>query len=273
MVIFPAFGYNRNDDVWKESETMKNRRLIRFAILGTMILCFMVFTIIVLFPMLEKALYVEKVPEVQLPKEEETAKAKEAEELLMTAIYERGEEGKIAAIYIEVFHTRTGNAYYMEVPVNTKVTLSAELYKKLQAYSPELPQYLKLENMGVGFSEEYCMTGCNRILSEVLGVNMIHYVASDSKGLTDWSDGLHRLILEEEPPAEFLATYREWLEVSESDLTPADRWIYYEKYEKIIPHAPEPAPGEEGLGEYLVFAPEAKARLYELKRLAQISAE
>ena len=248
---------------------MKNKRLIQIGILGTIALCFMVFTILVLFPMLEKALYVERVPEVQLPAEG-TAKAKEAEEILMTAIYEVGENQKIAAIYIEVFDTRTGNAYYMEVPVNTRVSLPAELYKKLQAYSPELPQYLKLENMGVGFSEEYCMTGCNRILSEVLGVTITHYVASDAEGLASWSEGLKQLLSAEEPPAEFLVKYRKWLEISESDFTPADRWIYYEKYEKIIPYAPEMAPGTEGLGEYLISAPEAKARLYELKRLAQI---
>ena len=41
----------------------------------------------------------------------------------------------VESIYIEVFHTGTDKISYMEIPADTKVTLSEKLYKSLQAYS------------------------------------------------------------------------------------------------------------------------------------------
>ncbi len=240
-----------------------NRRGIKIAVWSTVGLLTVVLMMITLYPILDKALYVAPAEESQLPAVGNVTDRAMPEELLLTAVYEREENGKISAIYIEVFHVLTGNAYYMEVPVHTKVTLSAELYKKLQAYSPELPQYLKLSNMGDGFSKEYCLTGCNRILSEVLGVEIIHYVAADKETMDSWREGIEELCTEDEPPREFLLKYQKWLEYSESDLTMEERWMYYESYAKLIPHEKETVPGAEGLSEYIVSAIQAKLKLEE----------
>ena len=227
-------------------------------------------TIAAVYPLLSRMLYVEPVQESKAPVADEPVRVREPEELLLTAIYQREEgEREITAIYIEIFHAVTGNAYYMEVPVHTKVTLSTELYKKLQAYSPELPQYLKLSNMGDGFSDEYCLTGCNRILSEVLGVTIEHYIDANAETVQSWSAGLERLITEEEAPREFFLDYAKWLEFSESDLTMEERWVYYESYSEICPQGVEVAPGAEGLAEYIISTGQAKSRLQELMRLAE----
>jgi len=70
------------------------------------------------------------------------------EEIPVTVYYIMEEDSKkISGIYVEVFPTADNTVYYLEIPADTKVTLSEELYKNLQAYAPELPQYLKLSNM------------------------------------------------------------------------------------------------------------------------------
>lgn len=250
---------------------MKNRRLIKVAVWSTVCLLSIVLMMITLYPVLERALYVAPVEESSLPAAEEPTVRPEPEALLLTAIYERDGNGKISAIYIEVFHVLTGNAYYMEVPVHTRVTLPTELYKKLQAYSPELPQYFKLSNMGDGFSDEYCLTGCNRILSFVLGVEIPHGIAAGEESLSAWSEGLERLTQRKGPPNEFLVQYQKWLESSEADLSMEERWMYYESYVKLRPHEVEKVPGAEGLAEYIVSEVQAKLRLQELMRQASVS--
>lgn len=246
--------------------SIMNRRGLKIAVWSTVLLLTVVLMMITLYPVLDKALYVAPVEENKAPADNTEKEKAEPEDVLLTAVYEREESGKITAIYIEVFHVADGRAYYMEVPVHTKVTLSADLYKKLQAYSPELPQYLKLSNMGDGFSKEYCLTGCNRILSEVLGVEIVHYIAANEEALNSWQEGIETLCLQEEPPREFLLSYQKWLEFSESDMSMEERWMYYESYGKISPREVEVAPGAEGLAEYIVSASQTKLKLEEWMR-------
>ncbi|MBE5950881.1 MAG: hypothetical protein E7260_04705 [Lachnospiraceae bacterium] len=248
---------------------MKHLRMIKIAAWGTFGIILIWLTIAGIYPALLSMLSVPEVNPAELPKEQEKQEVKEPEELLLTAVYERGDDGKFSGINIEVFHTGTKNAYYMEVPIHTKVTLSTELYKKLQAYSPELPQYFKLANMGEWFSEEYCLTGCNRILSEVLGVEIVHYIVADKDAMDSWSEGLLALTQKEEPPEEFFLKYNKWIEHTEADLTVEERWVYYESYKDIVLHEKEIVPGAEGMAEYLVTTGLTKLRLEELMERAQ----
>ena len=200
----------------------------------------------------------------------EAEQPKEPETLLVTALYRREKNAKeITGIFIEVFHTGTGKAYYMEVPVHTKVSLSTELFKKLQAYAPELPQDFKLSKMGEGFSDEYCLTACNRILSEVLGVTVEHYVCADAASLEAWAKGVNGMVASGQSSEEFYAAYTEWLEHTEADFTVMERWVYYESYCKLTPAETEPAPGAEGLSEFLVSTKLAQNRLQEWMRLVE----
>ena len=82
------------------------------------------------------------------------------EKQLVTVFYEMGTETKkINNIYIEVFHPDNATVFYLQLPVDTKVTLSEELYKSLQAYAPELPQYFKLSNItSLGYPVHFICT-------------------------------------------------------------------------------------------------------------------
>ena len=241
-------------------EQLQKTKMVLWGSIGIFIV---VLTMLILCPILNSLLFVAPVEQARMP-EKEIVQVKPAEELLVTAIYQKEADGKIEAIYVEVFHTDTGNAYYMHVPVHTKVTLSDELYPQLQAYSPELPQYFKLKNMGEGFSEEYRMTGCNRILSEVLGVEITHYITANEESMESFWDSLQTLMKAEEAPKEFFLSYAKWLEFSEADLTAEDRWVYYESYKDIILHETVTAPGAEGPTEYLLSTAQTKARLQEM---------
>lgn len=186
------------------------------------------------------------------------------EEPLITVLYEQEEvSGEINAIYLEVFQPGKEVVYYMEIPVQTKIKLSNELYKRLQTYSPELPQYLKLSKMAQGFSKEYALTGCNRILSELLGISLEHYVGATTEDLQDW------LILldSEQTKKEFFEQYNLWLGVSTSDLSFKERWVYYESYQQVTGIEIEKAIGSQEVEEFMISSKQCNLLLEQWKEL------
>lgn len=182
-------------------------------------------------------------------------------ELLVTVIYEMEENSKkISAIYIEVFHSGDGTVTYFEVPVDAKVNLSEELYNNLQTYAPELPQYLKLANMAESFSTEYSLTGCNRILSEVLGVTFSEYIHVGGQYLEEW----FTLIKEKNSAAGFFEGYTRWVENSHSTLLSEERWMYYESWRQTTVAEFETAPGTQNKDGFQISGKRSKERLSEL---------
>lgn len=186
------------------------------------------------------------------------------EELLLTAIYEM-EEGakKISVVYIEVFHVGSDTATYFEVPADTKINLSENLYKSLQTYAPELPQYLKLSNAAEGFSAEYGLTGCNRILSEVLGVSVKEYIKTDKESLAAWFASQKS----EKTASGFFGDYTTWIANSSSSRMVEERWMYFESRKKIKNIVVELAPGSREKDGYLISGKRSKERLEELMLL------
>lgn len=182
----------------------------------------------------------------------------ELEEQLLTVLYQQEKDTReITAIYIEVFHPSKETIYYMEVPVQTKIMLSNELYKSLQTYSPDLPQYLKLSKMAEGFSKEYMFVGCNRILSELFGISFTHYVSGCEKDLQHWL----KTVKEETIKEKFFEQYATWLENSTSDLSNRERFVYYESYEEIKIVEKEMAIGTEEIGEFIISSKQCKELL------------
>lgn len=171
------------------------------------------------------------------------------EEVPVTVYYIMEEESKkISGIYVEVFPTAGNTVYYLEVPADTRVTLSEDLYKSLQAYAPELPQYLKLSNMAENFSEEYSMTGCNRILSEALDVSLTEYVRTEKEFFDSWLE-LQTL---SGKGASFFDGYANWVENSSSGRSREERWNYYESRRLVSEVVVETAPGNREKDGYTV---------------------
>ena len=236
----------------------KNSLKIIAGVMGGILL--VVLVMLLLLPFLNRIFLVEAV-QTETPVVTEAPAPGKPEELLMTVLYEM-ETGtkKISAIYIEIFQVGSNKVNYFEVPTDTKVNLSEELYKSLQTYAPELPQYMKLANMAESFSDSYGLTGCNRILSELLGVSLEHYARADGEQLHRWFD----LLAEEKTSVGFFETYTGWLENSVADLTTEERWTYYESFRQVTGIQMETAPGSREKDGYLISGKRSGERLQEL---------
>ena len=211
-------------------------------------------------PFLNQLLKVDVAQAEQAAVTQEVVPAK-PESVSVMALYQMEENTKkISAIYIEVFQTGSNQVSYMEIPVDTRVNLSERLYKSLQTYAPELPQYLKLSNMAESFSMEYGLTGSNRILSEVLGISVEHYVRADKETMQSWM----ALQAEEKTDVGFFEAYADWLENSGSDLKTWERWMYYESWRKVTGIQKETAPGSREKDGFLISGKRSGERLQEL---------
>ena len=237
----------------------KSSALIILIILG----CFLtvVLAVLAFVPFLNEVFSVQ-VAESEVPKVTVAPIPEKPEEVPVTVYYIMEEESKkISEIYIEVFHTENSSVFYMEVPSDTRVNLSEDLYKSLQSYAPELPRYFKLSNMAESFSEEYGLTGCNRILSEVLGMSLTEYVRTDAATMAWWL----ALQKEESSGNNFFTAYTEWLAKSLASRSEKERWMYYESRQKVSEVVTEIAPGTEDKDGYLISGKRSKERLEELK--------
>lgn len=239
---------------------MENRNSLKTVLLLMWGMLIVVITMAALLPFLNQLVKVE-VQQTEAPVVTQAPAPGKPQDCMVTAIYEMAENSKkITAIYIEVFHAGSSTVSYVRVPVDAKVTLSEELYKSLQTYAPELPQYMKLSNMAESFSKEYGLTGCNRILSEVLGITLEEYVRADADTLATWFD----LQIQEKTATGFFADYTEWLEQSVSSMGTEERWMYYENWQQVNWTTMETAPGSQEKDGYLISGKRSKELLQEL---------
>lgn len=243
----------------------KNSLKIVAVTLGTLVVLF--FSIVVLVPSLNNLFAVE-IKRTEEPELTQAPMPGKPEQVTVTAHYlMENNSKKISGIYIEVYHTESNGVVYLEIPSDTKVNLSDELYKSLQTYAPELPQYLKMSNMAESFSDVYALTGCNRILSELIGVSVTDYVRTDKEAKEAWF-----LAQQEEPDARnFFKAYTKWLENSSSNKTLEERWMYYESRKKVQTVQVELAPGSREKDGYVLSGKRTGERLKELMLRAENS--
>lgn len=236
----------------------KNAVKILLLTLGTLLILLLV--IIVIVPALNELFEVE-VKQTQEPAVTQAPLPGKPEEIIATVYYQM-EDGtsKISGIYVEVYHVGSNSVTYLEIPADTKVNLSEELYKSLQTYAPELPQYLKLSNMAESFSEGYALTGCNRILSELTGVSVTDYVRAGKEATEEW----FRVQQDNLTEQKYFDAYTVWLEASSSNKTMEERWMYYESRKNIQTVQIELAPGSREKDGYVLSGKRTGERLEEL---------
>jgi len=233
--------------------------------------CFMtiVLMILILVPFMQELLGVN-IPVTENKTENVVPAPRPPERVPVTVYYVMEENSeKIGKVYIEVFPVGSDTTFYMEVPADTRVNLSEELYKSLQSYAPELPQFFKLANMAESFSEEYSLIGGNRILSEVVGISFTEYVRADETAMVQWL----ALLNGETTNAGFFNAYAMWLDKSSSSRTDEERWSYYESFHKVKHAVVEEAPGSRDKDGYLLSGKRSKERLEELIARYEIKEE
>lgn len=239
---------------------MEQKKSLKILIITLGTLFILLLSIVKVVPSLNKLFAVE------IKKTEETGLAQQPapgkpEAVTLTAHYQmEADSKKISGIYIEVYHVGNDGVVYLEIPADTKVNLSEELYKSLQTYAPELPQYLKLSNMAESFSESYALTGCNRILSELVETTVANYVRADKETMDAWLTAQQ----ENQEERNFFKIYTEWMENSSSNKTLEERWIYYENRQKVQMVQIELAPGSREKDGYVLSGKRTGERLKEL---------
>jgi len=239
---------------------MEQKKILKIVIPTLAALFILFFSIVVIVPFLNDLLAVEvrKTENAVLTQAPIPGKP---EEVTCTVFYQMEDNSKkITGLYIEVYHVGSDGVVYLEIPADTKINLSEELYKSLQTYAPELPQYLKLSNMAESFSENYALTGGNRILSELLGVSVTDYVRADKETTEAW------LLAQQEEPSKrnFFKDYAKWLGNSSSNKTLEERWIYYESRNMVRTVQIELAPGNREKDGYVLSGKRTGERLKEL---------
>lgn len=241
---------------------METKSTLKIVLTGVVSVSVVMLTMLCILPFLNKLLMVE-VKQQEVVTTTPVPLPDSPESLLITVMYEMEEDSKkISGIYVEVFHVGKESVTYLEVPEDTKINLSEELYKSLQTYAPELPQYLKLSNMAESFSAEYGLVGCNRILSEVLGISLGEYVRADKESLAAWFTAQES----EKTASGFFTEYSRWIENSTSGRTPEERWMYFESRQKVNHIVIEQAPGSREKDGFLLSGKRSKERLEELMR-------
>lgn len=215
-------------------------------------------TAILVYPLLQCVFEVQEsdgtIEELQPPE-----KAKEPEAVHVQLLCALDEEStEFTAFYLEVLNIYAETVFYFEIPAYTKVTISQELYRKLQAYSPGLPQYLKLSKLAGSFSDGYRMQGTLQVASELLGIPITHWCSMEKAALQKWMEAV---LEKEKDSSEFFKQYQDFAQKAGSDQTALELWMYYDAYRSFSAIWEGTVPGTEGTGEFEVQQQLAKDKL------------
>lgn len=239
---------------------MEHKKSLKIIWITLGILFLFLLVIVVTVPSLNELFAVE-VNQQQEPPVMQIPLPERPKDVTATVHYQMEQNSKkISAIYIEVYHVGSSKVVYLEIPADTKVNLSEELYKSLQTYAPELPQYFKLSNMAESFSENYDLTGGNRILSELLGVSVTEYVRTDKEAMDAWLSAQQ----DSATKKKFFDAYTKWLGNSTAGCSLEERWMYYESRKEVREVQVELAPGSREKDGYVLSGKRSGERFKEL---------
>ncbi len=124
----------------------------------------------------------------------------------------------ITALILEIWNQNEGSLAYLTIPVDTGCTISKELYQRLAAIQPEVPQMMRLSLLYQYFEEETSFEyGC-AVISELLEVDIQSYTVFSSKALKEFFQKNKKGVwkLQKELQAELTAwEEKPWLEREE----------------------------------------------------------
>ncbi len=169
-------------------------------------------------------------------------------------------DGKMVSCFIRVMNAMEKNIFYVEVPLNSKLTLSSELYRDLLTYAPALPQFVKLSRAANYFSENYRYEACTRILSENIGTKITDWCVMAEQ---DFQEFMNKTSGDGEE--DFLYIYKKYANQYRSSQSSKERWAYYEIFEKSDFVDRGTVPGQWDKTDYNIMAVHARELIEELK--------
>lgn len=103
------------------------------------------------------------------------------DEISKNLIYSVEEEtGVIQNIILEIFNSETGNLDYITIPDNLQFTISNELYQRLCVVNPDIPQIIKISDIGSYFKKDQVYNYGIIIIEDLFDVDISYYTAIKS---------------------------------------------------------------------------------------------
>ncbi len=104
-----------------------------------------------------------------------------ADAISRNIIYSYNAETKeIEAMVIEILNTGSGNLDYITVPVNSQITLSNEIYKRMCAAGADAPQIVTLSLLNNYFDNDSAYEYGILILEDYIGIDIGYYTSMES---------------------------------------------------------------------------------------------
>lgn len=221
---------------------------------------------IAVYPFWEKLAKIEEKTKNENKYEQQVKdETKLPEAVHLQVIYVMDQDNRnFSELILEILNLNADKVFYLNVPVNSKVTLSQELYQELLVHSPGLPQYMKLSKIPEEFSEEYRMEGCTKILQEMLGVAITNWICTDEATVELWKNAIFQP--EKKDAETFWNYYEKWISGTKSNQSSNARRMYYESFLKVTASTEGTVPRTESVGEFTIQKVHTQGKIEELLR-------
>lgn len=177
-------------------------------------------------------------------------------------IYTLNDE-KISGIYLEILNSPKKEVHFLEIPKSTKVSLSDELYKELVAYSPTLPQYVKVSKLDSHFSKTFRYEGMTKIFAETLNEPVDSWIAISEEVFRMWLKKGYDVAQNSQDA--FFNVFDTMISTGESSLDASESRMYYEIYRGCSFTDDGVVNGEWDKTDYVISTIAAKELIEELK--------
>lgn len=119
----------------------------------------------------------EKVEEVSAGtvREQERITTATLDDISKNLIFCVDDNGEVMKLLLEVYHCEQKRMCYFTIPIETRVTMSDSLYKKLILINPSIPQIMKLSGITKHFPEGTAYEYGVLLVEELLNVKMSYY--------------------------------------------------------------------------------------------------
>ncbi len=113
------------------------------------------------------------------------------------------EDHRISRILLEVFNSNGRKLGYISIPLDTKLTMSETLYRKLVVIKPEIPQIIKLSSVTKYLEEKTVFEYGVLMMEDLLGTDISYYTVIPEDLFTEIFE--ERVILSGTSLADFLS--------------------------------------------------------------------
>lgn len=102
-----------------------------------------------------------------------TPKAKKVKTFLLYVLDETSKE--IESLYLEVRNKKQNTLHFIQIPANSRLSLSTELYQQLSAGNPSVPQLIQLSQLYHYYNSKQAFSAGVTILSKMLNQDISDY--------------------------------------------------------------------------------------------------